>query len=494
MQDSWKQLKRDDKSTDPKGWIQGTPKLDPYWTSQPATCKANMEWKSEGSGRLWRHSNFDQSVFGQSVFDLCVVCCVVCCCVVVVLCCCVVVVLCCCVVVVLCCCVVVVLCCCVVVVLLLLCCCCVVVVLSVCCQCVVSVLSVCCCQCVGCWVLVLVWSFGPSRSPPPDHPGGPPKISLFLFPLPPPFRSCSLCLRVEFWWFLWSVGACVHVWALGLSCETTAASGPPELHTTPRELQTRTFDGPDASKHHQKTTRRHPERHKKEQKWERRGKNSAKFGAPTLRGPTLQEPDFFWVWAPPFGPHHDTHTPGSKWIGPNWIGQNWFWPKLVLAKIGLAKTGLAKTGLAKTGLAKTGLAKSGLANKSGLAKSGLAKNWIGQKLDWPKLDWLKIGQAKVGPFQSELNLLTKAILTRWSELLMAWTIWSKTWSTRSTTTSRRPPQWERKNLRFQADPSLKQNLEHLPQLAQGLYRFVKEYGLILNQELNQIERTQWQKG
>ena len=40
-------LPRDDKSTDPKGWIQGTPKLDPYWKSQPVTYKVNTEWKSE---------------------------------------------------------------------------------------------------------------------------------------------------------------------------------------------------------------------------------------------------------------------------------------------------------------------------------------------------------------------------------------------------------------------------------------------------------------
>ena len=48
---------------------------------------------------------------------------------------------------------------------------------------------------------------------------------------------------------------------------------------------------------------------------------------------------------------------------------------------------------------------------------------------------------------------------------------------------------------MQADQRLKQNREGLPQLAhlQGLYIFVKEYGLVLNQELNSIKRTQWQK-
>ena len=36
---------RDDKSADPKGWIQGNTKIGPYWKSQPITCKVNMEWK-----------------------------------------------------------------------------------------------------------------------------------------------------------------------------------------------------------------------------------------------------------------------------------------------------------------------------------------------------------------------------------------------------------------------------------------------------------------
>ena len=48
---------------------------------------------------------------------------------------------------------------------------------------------------------------------------------------------------------------------------------------------------------------------------------------------------------------------------------------------------------------------------------------------------------------------------------------------------------------LQADQRLKQNQEDLLLLAhlQELYLFVKEYGLILNQELNTIRHTQWQK-
>ena len=46
-------------------------------------------------------------------------------------------------------------------------------------------------------------------------------------------------------------------------------------------------------------------------------------------------------------------------------------------------------------------------------------------------------------------------------------------------------------MRLQADKRLKHNREDLPLLAhlQRLFRFVKEYGLILNQELNSIKRT-----
>ena len=98
-------------------------------------------------------------------------------------------------------------------------------------------------------------------------------------------------------------------------------------------------------------------------------------------------------------------------------------------------------------------------------------------------------------WKSELNLWTKTILTRGSEFLMAWTIWSQTWSTRSATiTSRRPPQRSVKYSRLHSDPRLKQNQEDLQVFAhQGLYLFLKEHGLILNQELNSNKLTQWQK-
>ena len=40
-------LPRDDGSSQPRGWIQGNPKSDPYWKSRPGICTANMEPKPE---------------------------------------------------------------------------------------------------------------------------------------------------------------------------------------------------------------------------------------------------------------------------------------------------------------------------------------------------------------------------------------------------------------------------------------------------------------
>ena len=40
-------LPRDEKSTDPKGWIRGNTKLGPCSKSQPASCKVNVEWEME---------------------------------------------------------------------------------------------------------------------------------------------------------------------------------------------------------------------------------------------------------------------------------------------------------------------------------------------------------------------------------------------------------------------------------------------------------------
>ena len=40
-------LPRDEKSTDPQGWIRGNTKIVPVYKSQPVTCKVKKEWKLE---------------------------------------------------------------------------------------------------------------------------------------------------------------------------------------------------------------------------------------------------------------------------------------------------------------------------------------------------------------------------------------------------------------------------------------------------------------
>ena len=85
---------------------------------------------------------------------------------------------------------------------------------------------------------------------------------------------------------------------------------------------------------------------------------------------------------------------------------------------------------------------------------------------------------------------------------MDWISWSQTWSTKSTTTTSRKPlkrrrkyfRWRRKYLLLQADQRLKQNQEDLPLLAhlEEFFLLVKQYGLILSQELNLIKHTKCQ--
>ena len=124
----------------------------------------------------------------------------------------------------------------------------------------------------------------------------------------------------------------VHVWALELSCETPAASRAPALQTPP------------------KFTRRHSERQKRAKMGAERKKKNAKFWAPTPRGPAIQGPTpqgpIFLGLGPPFGPHHDTHTPRSKWICQKWICQKWIGQNWIghIGQIRMAKTGLAKVG------------------------------------------------------------------------------------------------------------------------------------------------------
>ena len=168
------------------------------------------------------------------------------------------------------------------------------------------------------------WFGSPLDSPPPDRP----KFRSFFSVSHHQFRSFSLSLCV---FSLNFGGFCedrdVHVWALGLWCETPAASGQLRL----RELQTCTFDGPGASKLHQKTTRTHTVSEKKSETGGGRRKKREILGPPPFGAPPFGAPpfgaSFFLGLGPTLGPSHR-------------IGQKWDWPKLDWPK--LVKSGWPK--------------------------------------------------------------------------------------------------------------------------------------------------------
>ena len=82
---------------------------------------------------------------------------------------------------------------------------------------------------------------------------------------------------------------------------TPAASGPPGLHTTTRELQTCTFQGPGAS-NTTKIPRKDPQERERRMKIVAgEGKQSAKFWASHPSGPHPSGPTFSRFGPPPFG-------------------------------------------------------------------------------------------------------------------------------------------------------------------------------------------------
>ena len=92
----------------------------------------------------------------------------------------------------------------------------------------------------------------------------------------------------------------MHVW----TCETPAQK-PPGLHTTAQEPKQAHFTSPAVQKHHQNSTRRHPERHKKSEMVAGEGKKSANFLAPTISGrPPFRSPH-------PSGPKTLRRPPGD---------------------------------------------------------------------------------------------------------------------------------------------------------------------------------------
>ena len=220
------------------------------------------------------------------------------------------------------------------------------------CLCVfVCVVCVCVCLCV--FVCVCLCVFGapgtrPCRGPP--FPLDRPKFR-FFFPVPPQnsfFSSLSGgVFSLNSGWCFWRPEPLnVHVWALGLSCETPAAPTRPgrrgftrqpenskRAHLSAPALQT-------PPKFHEKT----PREGRKERILRRDREKSAKFWAPTLRGPTLRgptlraptlrAPTFSGLGPPPFGappfgappfgatlflgwaPHPSNHHPSNPHLSP----------------------------------------------------------------------------------------------------------------------------------------------------------------------------------
>ena len=100
-------------------------------------------------------------------------------------------------------------------------------------------------------------------------------------------------------------------------------------HTTTRELQTCTFQGPQRIKHHQNSTKGPPPREKKERKmWREREKKREISGPQPFGPPTLRAPPF---GAPPFGPH-------PLW-SQNSTSKNWAKSKLAEVEIGRSRIG-----------------------------------------------------------------------------------------------------------------------------------------------------------
>ena len=121
-----------------------------------------------------------------------------------------------------------------------------------------------CCLCVC--VVDVFWSSPPD--PPPEGPSldrpldRPPKIFALFFSLPPEISFFLLSLGV----FSLNFGGVfedrdAQMCTLGLEPRRPHQTGPPGLHTTTRELQTRTFERPGAS-NTTKISRENPQREK----------------------------------------------------------------------------------------------------------------------------------------------------------------------------------------------------------------------------------------
>ena len=148
----------------------------------------------------------------------------------------------------------------------------------------------------------------------------------------------SLGVFVEFWWCFWRPGRSnVHVWALGLWCETPADSGPRE----------RAHLSAPAFKNTTKIPRKDQKKREERNKIVAGEKKSAKFWAPHPSGPHQGLGDHP-ERPPPFGASQFGATLRRR------VGLQRHWPKQVNTFTGLNRSGLYRSNWPKAVLAKTG--------------------------------------------------------------------------------------------------------------------------------------------
>ena len=147
------------------------------------------------------------------------------------------------------------------------------------------------------------------------------------------------------------------IWALPTPLRWPPPPDPlrrPKWGFTRQPENSKTFEGPGLQSHHKfhETT---PKRGRKNENCGGTGKMSAKFWAPTLRGPALSRPHFLQVWASTLrGP---TLWGPTLW-GPNFNIKNW--PKSKLAEVEIGRSRKKKKSWPKSKLAEVDRARPGL--------------------------------------------------------------------------------------------------------------------------------------
>ena len=167
--------------------------------------------------------------------------------------------------------------------------------------------------------------------------GGAQNFAFFFSPATKFVLSFLPSLVVFSWNFggVWSPGRSnVHVWSSRIVMWSPGGLEAAGVSHDNQRAQTCTFEGPGLQKHHQNSTRRHPEKEEKNEFCGGRGKKKERnVGRSGKGGPGKG------------GPDTTQHTTNQSRFGQSrfWpksvlakvgFGQSRFWPKLVLAKVG----------------------------------------------------------------------------------------------------------------------------------------------------------------